>query len=366
MGSTSKSDNLIMELSFIKKEEPVDYDLIDDSDIYTITIKEEPTSDWSSGYDAITLKSEDCAKNETLSEVENFDVSCHQSKEWTGAGNVSTTATLKSKVHQQFWCYECHTVFERKSYLTKHLKIHGCGSDKGVCSVCKKSFPKSIIRFHELFFHQGPPYRCSICDKEFKAWTGFRQHRKLHRDKLFECDVCHKHFMTKGNLESHIQTHIEREKTFQCKLCGHRFFRKNTLLRHIRNLHTSRTKSVCSGCNQAYFRLKEHKCDQPSKRIHCDKCAKVFFDPFKLVLHAQQNCAEQIVYECALCTRKVPNKQYIRRHFAKYHLVKGQSFKKPNDSNAFECDCCRKVFQYKSSCIRHEKNCKLRTDWSKK
>ncbi|KAG4076184.1 hypothetical protein HA402_014733 [Bradysia odoriphaga] len=357
-----------MEVSFIKKEEPADYDL----DIYTITIKEEPTSDWSSSYDAITLKSEDCDKNERFSEVENFDDYCHQesgtSEDSTDAGNASTTTTLKSKVHQKFRCFECAAVFDQKSHLTKHLKIHDCsGSDKDICSVCSKSFPNSIIKFHELFFHQGPPYRCSICDKEFKAWTGFRQHRKIHRDKSFECDVCHKRYMTKGNLESHIQTHIEREKTFQCTQCGHSFFRKNTLLRHIRNLHISRTKSVCSGCNQAYFRLNDHKCHhlKPWSKNRCDKCAKVFFDPFKLVLHAQQNCAEQIVYECALCTRKIPNKQYIRRHFAKCHPVKGNSLmvKKPNDSNAFECDCCRKVFLYQGSCIRHEKNCKLRTGY---
>lgn len=187
------------------------------------------------------------------------------------------------------------------------------------------------------------------------------------------------------------------------------------MLRHVRELHTKgpRKKYTCtnSSCNRQYARLdilKNHSCrgrktpnqrkrcdSKGPKNMYCDKCKNIFRDPFRFVMHINQNCPKLLIYECDMCSKLVPGRVALTRHFANDHklgtatkcrecdkrftcrrslefhrqshawkIIIPQDSQKP--STTYECDYCKRLFRLKTSRTLHMKKfCHLRTHFEK-
>lgn len=172
-----------------------------------------------------------------------------------------------------------------------------------------------------------------------------------------------------------MQTHIDREKSFQCQVCKVAFFRKNTLRRHIRNFHLNlpRAKLVCPNrmCNRAYVRnydFERHKCRQKRKPIptstvfECDICSKLVKGKKRLVNHFanfhKMNSLKSV--QCNHCDKTFADNNRLSGHLITHNIIKVKNV----PTKAYKsCTFCRRLFYYKSYCIKHERNCILRSNY---
>ncbi|KAJ6648760.1 Zinc finger protein [Pseudolycoriella hygida] len=209
-------ESLAMDVSFIKKEEPVDYALIvpeanQDTiyeksigadvndpepflDIYTISIKEEPQDNYNLANEGDDSSEDNVEEDKQSDEGRvGLDKSVHMAMtavnsfskhpnvyvnayltssnvdinfDWT-ISSLKTMKTMKSKRKGPFKCEMCSSVYKKKFALKSHIQAHIInGLEKECCNVCNKFYPKSCMEMH-LLLHKGPPYHCQICAKEF-------------------------------------------------------------------------------------------------------------------------------------------------------------------------------------------------------
>ena len=115
----------------------------------------------------------------------------------------------KLAVKQDLKCTFCDKLFNNKTNLTVHLRMHN-NIRPHQCPYCEKSFTqKSTMRTH-LRTHTGEkPYSCSHCARAFSDYSTYRKHQRVHTgEKPYSCDICHKAFAQSGNMIRHKQTHF--------------------------------------------------------------------------------------------------------------------------------------------------------------
>ena len=129
-------------------------------------------------------------------------------------------------------CHLCDYACNRKSYLVKHLVVHGIG-ERYNCDQCDRAFiQKCNLNEHIRMQHEAV-HICHICQKEMANKPSLRYHiQNKHEEKTIPCDECSHMFATVGSLKQHKKgVHVSR--SFKCDRCPKRFKSERTLDDHI-------------------------------------------------------------------------------------------------------------------------------------
>ena len=83
-----------------------------------------------------------------------------------------------------FKCKICSKVFNNKTYLYKHSKIHDESGRKFQCKICNKSFKEtSKLKRHENVHTNEKSYKCNTCGNGFNALSNLQRHERIHKDE---------------------------------------------------------------------------------------------------------------------------------------------------------------------------------------
>lgn len=135
-------------------------------------------------------------------------------------------------------CDRCNKIFERKSRLKTHMRLHFPRWHK--CRYCGKRFWKRTnFVYHERIHLGERPYSCSSCYKTFIQKSDLVEHEKTHVNRpalrnqsvvsvnepsaetnaragqVFKCGYCKKSFNHRRNLFTHMKTHLASK----CEVC---------------------------------------------------------------------------------------------------------------------------------------------------
>lgn len=77
----------------------------------------------------------------------------------------------------------------------------------------------------------------------------------------------------------------------------------------------------------------------------CDKCGKVFKQKALLVTHEQNNCVDESVYQCNICSKSFTSKHVLKSHM-RIHLPE----------KSLLCKFCGKSFHWKGQLKIHERS----------
>ncbi|XP_076038526.1 uncharacterized protein LOC143023793 [Oratosquilla oratoria] len=149
---------------------------------------------------------------------------------------------------RQHKCPLCDRSFHRKDHLKNHIQIHdptkqfkcekaGCGKEYSSYMSYRKHCAVHAAEEGDL--------QCRICQKMFDTKSDLIYHLKVHvgsrsvkspSEKKFQCDFCERRFFTRKDVKRHLVVHTGK-RDFGCSLCSQKFGRKDHLVRHIKKSH---------------------------------------------------------------------------------------------------------------------------------
>ena len=91
--------------------------------------------------------------------------------------------------------------------------------------------------------HRRKTHQCSHCEKAFNKKSDLTKHIKVHTvEKLLQCSHCEMTFVQRGHLTYHMKIHTG-ERLYSCTHCGNVFACKGILVMHMR-IHIGETISM--------------------------------------------------------------------------------------------------------------------------
>jgi len=193
--------------------------------------------------------------NMASSSAANFDILNPLGMENTHIVVVPREDTKK----KEYCCTMCSKIFNDKSNLNKHIRLH-LGKKPKECEICFKQFSDTSNLTKHSRIHTGEkPYNCVMCRKCFLDNSNLKKHMKIHvNEKSYKCPNydCNKMFNDMSNAKKHtnicgtgylhvceceqlfktllaLQKHREAHSSWDCTKCDDTFISRNALVSHL-------------------------------------------------------------------------------------------------------------------------------------
>ncbi|BET00053.1 Hypothetical protein NTJ_12869 [Nesidiocoris tenuis] len=318
----------------------------------------------------------------------------HSTKAFKKENPSEEQSSNEHPVVHSYDCPKCSKTFPARLALSKHLKTHYRGTNKGACHYCLFEFDdKSVIQQHVLEAHGAYLYKCEHCDRAFLTKSARNKHQlkhvihvckkcnikfsaqrlltshmeKIHRSRAcricgkfiadpyalrrhekrhfyqqgLKCDFCEKTFRNKSALRTHNDIHQD-QIMFRCKTCSLGFRSPRSLetheIVHIKKSYTcSKCGIVCQSRNAYWLHLKMHE-----SAYKCGECGLLYRDTSLLAAHYKRKHVRARPYQCPKCPRVFSVPATLRRHLTVH-----------TRSYPFKCGLCKKGFLTKYAYHKH-------------
>ncbi|XP_068226668.1 zinc finger protein PLAG1-like isoform X1 [Palaemon carinicauda] len=149
---------------------------------------------------------------------------------------------------RQHQCPLCNRSFHRKDHLKNHIQIHDPNKQfKCERPDCGKEYNSYMSYRKHCAVHAAEEgdLQCKICQKMFETKSDLIFHLKVHvgsrtvkspSEKKFQCDHCDRRFFTRKDVKRHLVVHTGK-RDFSCTICPQKFGRKDHLVRHMKKSH---------------------------------------------------------------------------------------------------------------------------------
>ncbi|XP_068992680.1 zinc finger protein 34-like isoform X7 [Neodiprion pinetum] len=248
-----------------------------------------------------------------------------------------------------YTCDICHSTFEQKSKIMRHITSKHSFHRPFKCSICSKAFKyKCDLKAHKLIHEtidSSMLHRCDKCDYGTKTKNNLKSHyiRKHTDDYKFSCEHCGKRFKMEWDLKFHVGTHGSSQH--MCDICGRFYTSSYSLYKHRKVAHLNDYKYQCNVCNKRLLtqeNLDNHML-QHSQTYTCKECAKVFASKRYLSTHMTTHTGVK-PYPCHVC-----EKNFRTSHMRNTHLLT-HSAERPHI-----CDLCGQAFKRRYYMIEHRR-----------
>ncbi|XP_053608684.1 zinc finger protein 260-like [Plodia interpunctella] len=273
------------------------------------------------------------------------------------------------KVSKGAKCAVCQKYFTSKYRLKKHMTVHSeeqhhmCEKHSDDCSQGNQllqnfNWNEGIKNEYDIYLNVddhkvqdnlSKKIKCDICTKEFSTQSHFKRHMKMHSDEkqsygrenqqqnMNNCDDI------KDECEVH-DTCDDVSKKIKCDICAKEFVTKSLLNRHMK-LHSEERPYECTKCSKSYSRqdqlLQHMKWHDGIKPYICSYCSKAFNQLCSLKDHIRTHTGET-PYLCSECGKSFTNSSNLRQHLMRHSGLK-----------PFTCNLCPKSFTTKGQMTAH-------------
>ena len=270
-----------------------------------------------------TMKENQINQTPPVHEEENPYQFEHLEKEFSTPIDEKKKSILKKS--RSFKCKICHTSFEVKTNLKKHITVVHEGRKLTKCSICDATFKSkhNLKRHIDAVHEEKKPFKCNLCEFNGVTNKGLHSHKTTAHLKPFKCESCWVRFGREIYLKRHITIVHDEKRPFKCIVCDAKFKLKQCLKRHTDAVHEGKKPYKCNFCE--FYSASKQGIHDHEMRVHskkqpfkCNVCDNSFSLKGQLKSHMTVH-EEKKTFQCISWDTKFKWKPNLKRHTILVH-----------------------------------------------